>query len=239
MPDSLSITRPDDWHCHLRDGEVMASVVGATARQFARAIVMPNLKPPVVDVKQATEYRGRILAALPKGSRTAARITIMLLLGLRPCEIMRIQAPYDWHRAAKTLYVRTAKGGRPRTLPLDADATAALELLDTHPKGGWGTFTSAPAARMFKAAIGKAGLGHYLAHGARLVPYSMRHTFATNAYALTGDIEAVSLGIGHKTLQQTHRYVEAAVSAQVGSMFGKVSAARPEKPAERADLRAV
>jgi len=67
MAETLSITRPDDWHAHLRDGDLMASVVGATARQFARAIVMPNLKPPVATTKQAKAYRDRILAALPKG----------------------------------------------------------------------------------------------------------------------------------------------------------------------------
>ncbi|MCA3179253.1 MAG: dihydroorotase [Burkholderiaceae bacterium] len=62
--DTLTLTRPDDWHLHLRDGEALRAVVAATARQFARAIVMPNLKPPVTTVAQATAYRDRILAAL-------------------------------------------------------------------------------------------------------------------------------------------------------------------------------
>jgi dihydroorotase len=62
--DTLTLTRPDDWHLHLRDGAALRAVVAATARQFARAIVMPNLKPPVVTVGQALDYRGRILAAL-------------------------------------------------------------------------------------------------------------------------------------------------------------------------------
>ena len=66
MTDTITIRRPDDWHAHLRDGELMESVVAATARQFARAIVMPNLKPPGVTTKQAKAYRDRILAALPK-----------------------------------------------------------------------------------------------------------------------------------------------------------------------------
>jgi dihydroorotase len=61
----LTITRPDDWHLHLRDGEALAAVLPHTARQFARAIVMPNLKPPVTTVEQAAAYRDRILAALP------------------------------------------------------------------------------------------------------------------------------------------------------------------------------
>jgi len=61
---SLTLTRPDDWHLHLRDGEALAAVVAASARQFARAIVMPNLKPPVTTVAQALAYRERILQAL-------------------------------------------------------------------------------------------------------------------------------------------------------------------------------
>ena len=64
----LTITRPDDWHLHLRDGEALASVLAHTARQFGRAIVMPNLKPPVTTVEQAATYRERIVAALPAGA---------------------------------------------------------------------------------------------------------------------------------------------------------------------------
>ena len=64
MADTLTIDRPDDWHVHLRDGELMKAVVGATARQFGRAIVMPNLKPPVTTVAAGRAYRERILAAV-------------------------------------------------------------------------------------------------------------------------------------------------------------------------------
>ena len=63
----ITLTRPDDWHLHLRDGEALAAVLAHTARQFARAIVMPNLKPPVTTVPQAAAYRDRIVAALPAG----------------------------------------------------------------------------------------------------------------------------------------------------------------------------
>ncbi len=63
----LTIRRPDDWHVHLRDGDMLRAVVDHTARQFARAIVMPNLSPPVTDVASAVAYRERILAALPEG----------------------------------------------------------------------------------------------------------------------------------------------------------------------------
>jgi dihydroorotase len=66
----LTITRPDDWHLHLRDGALMQSVVPDTARQFARAIVMPNLKPPVTTTEQALAYRARIIAALPHGAKS-------------------------------------------------------------------------------------------------------------------------------------------------------------------------
>ena len=70
-PMRLTITRPDDWHLHLRDGAALAAVLPDTAHRFARAIVMPNLKPPVTTVAQANEYRQRILAALPRGRRSS------------------------------------------------------------------------------------------------------------------------------------------------------------------------
>ena len=75
---TLTITRPDDWHVHLRDGELMRSVVGATARVFGRAIVMPNLEPPVTTVAAAAAYRERIAAALPAASRFAPLLTLYL-----------------------------------------------------------------------------------------------------------------------------------------------------------------
>ena len=67
MSKSITIIRPDDWHLHLRDGDLMAAVLPHTAREFARAIVMPNLKPPVTTVDAAFAYRQRILEALPAG----------------------------------------------------------------------------------------------------------------------------------------------------------------------------
>ena len=63
MTDTLTITRPDDWHIHFRDGAAMQSVLPDTARVFGRAIAMPNLKPPVVSVADAAAYRDRLLAA--------------------------------------------------------------------------------------------------------------------------------------------------------------------------------
>jgi len=75
---SLTITRPDDWHVHLRDGAVLASVLPHTARQFARAVVMPNLKPPVTTTAQALAYRERILVALPAGMKFDPLMTLYL-----------------------------------------------------------------------------------------------------------------------------------------------------------------
>jgi dihydroorotase len=74
----LTLTHPDDWHLHLRDGALMQSVLPDTARQFARAIVMPNLKPPVTTVEQAQAYRARILAALPAGAQFEPLMTLYL-----------------------------------------------------------------------------------------------------------------------------------------------------------------
>src|SRR5262245_17863356 len=80
--DRLSLRRPDDWHLHLRDGAALASVVADSARRFARAIVMPNLKPAVRTTEQALAYRDRILAALPKGSNKGARFEPLMTLYL-------------------------------------------------------------------------------------------------------------------------------------------------------------
>jgi dihydroorotase len=83
----LRLTKPDDWHLHLRDGVDMASVVAHTAERFARAIVMPNLKPPVTDTRQASAYRERILAAMPRGRGFAPLMTLYLTDDLDPAEI--------------------------------------------------------------------------------------------------------------------------------------------------------
>src|SRR5271170_1090840 len=74
----ITLRRPDDWHVHLRDGDMLTTVAQHTARQFARAIVMPNLVPPVTSVSAARAYRGRILAALPRGSEFVPLMTCYL-----------------------------------------------------------------------------------------------------------------------------------------------------------------
>ncbi len=76
--DYLTLATPDDWHLHLRDGDALAAVLPDTARQFARAIVMPNLKPPVTTVQAASEYRARILAARPPGCAFEPLMTLYL-----------------------------------------------------------------------------------------------------------------------------------------------------------------
>jgi dihydroorotase len=78
MTDRITIRRPDDWHVHLRDGDMLKAVAGYTARQFRRAIVMPNLKPPVTTPAMAQAYRARILEALPPGSDFDPLITCYL-----------------------------------------------------------------------------------------------------------------------------------------------------------------
>ncbi len=85
----ITITRPDDWHLHLRDGEALAAVLPHTARQFARAIIMPNLRPPVTTVALAAEYRQRILAALPAGMAFEPLMTLYLTDNTPADEIRR------------------------------------------------------------------------------------------------------------------------------------------------------
>lgn len=87
--DRLTLKRPDDWHLHLRDGPAMAAVLADSARRFARAIVMPNLKPPVRTTQQALDYRERILAALPEGAAFEPLMTLYLTEDTPPEEIAR------------------------------------------------------------------------------------------------------------------------------------------------------
>jgi dihydroorotase len=89
MTATLTLTRPDDWHLHVRDGAAMAAVVPHTARQFARAIVMPNLRPPVTTAAAANAYRERIAAAVPDGVDFTPLMTLYLTDNLPPDEIRR------------------------------------------------------------------------------------------------------------------------------------------------------
>ena len=88
-PNTLTITRPDDWHLHVRDGAPLHTVVPHTAAQFGRAIIMPNLRPPVTTAQQALEYKKRILAAVPQGVAFEPLMTLYLTDNLPPEEIAR------------------------------------------------------------------------------------------------------------------------------------------------------
>lgn len=90
--DTLTITRPDDWHLHVRDGEPLLTVVPHTAAQFGRAIIMPNLRPPVTTAEQAVAYRERIRAAVPKGVAFEPLMTLYLTDNTPAEEIARAQA---------------------------------------------------------------------------------------------------------------------------------------------------
>ncbi|GKS98549.1 dihydroorotase [Acidovorax sp. SUPP3434] len=91
-PDTLTITRPDDWHLHVRDGEALLTVVPHTAAQFGRAVIMPNLRPPVTTAALATAYKERIQAAVPPGVAFEPLMTLYLTDNLAPEEIVRAKA---------------------------------------------------------------------------------------------------------------------------------------------------
>ncbi|MFP4043171.1 MAG: dihydroorotase [Rhodosalinus sp.] len=92
MTETLTLRRPDDWHLHLRDGAMLAGVLPESARHFARAIVMPNLVPPVVTGAQAAAYRERILAALPEGQTFLPLMTLYLTEDTDPEDVVRAHA---------------------------------------------------------------------------------------------------------------------------------------------------
>src|SRR3974377_2334559 len=87
--EAITLRRPDDWHVHLRDGAMLAAVLPFTARQFARAIVMPNLVPPVADMAAARAYCARILAALPAGASFTPLMTCYVTDATDPHEVGR------------------------------------------------------------------------------------------------------------------------------------------------------
>jgi len=130
----LRIARPDDWHVHLRDGAALAAVLPDTARQFARAIVMPNLKPPVTTTAQALAYRRRILAALPRGASFTPLMTLYLTDEMPPEEIARAKeagiAAVKLYPAGATTNSDAGVTDLRRTYPtLEAMQRAGLPLL--------------------------------------------------------------------------------------------------------------
>jgi len=105
MPETLTLRRPDDWHLHLRDGTMLRAVLPHTAAHFGRAIVMPNLKPPVVTTAQAAAYRERILAALPEGADFTPLMTLYLTERTDPQDVV------DGHAAGVVTAVKLYPAG--------------------------------------------------------------------------------------------------------------------------------
>jgi dihydroorotase len=127
MADTITLRRPDDWHLHLRDGAMLEAVLPFTARQFARAIVMPNLVPPITDVAAAIAYRGRIIEALPPGADFTPLMTCYLTDATDPAELER------GHRAgvfaAVKLYPANATTNSAHGVTDIARTYPALELM--------------------------------------------------------------------------------------------------------------
>jgi dihydroorotase len=132
---TLTIRRPDDWHLHLRDGAALAAVVPHTARQFGRAMIMPNLDPPVTTTAQALAYRERILAAVPSGSGFTPLLTLYLTDQTTPAEIAaardsgQVQALKLYPAGATTNSAAGVTDIRRLDPVLDAMAVAGLPLL--------------------------------------------------------------------------------------------------------------
>ena len=131
---TLTITRPDDWHLHLRDGAALAAVLPHSARQFARAIVMPNLKSPVTTAAAALAYRQRILAALPAGADFTPLMTLYLTDGTSASEIARAEragvVALKLYPAGATTHSDAGVTDMRKTYPaLEAMQRAGLKLL--------------------------------------------------------------------------------------------------------------
>ncbi len=127
---TLTITRPDDWHLHLRDGSEMRAVLADTARRFARAIVMPNLRPPVTSTELALAYRQRILDALPAGSDFQPLMTLYLTDNTAPDEIVKAKASGMVHGVK--LYPAGATTNSDSGVTDILKCHAALEALQEH-----------------------------------------------------------------------------------------------------------
>jgi len=129
-PDTITLTTPDDWHLHLRDDAALAAVLPHTARQFARAIVMPNLKPPVTTVTQAAAYRERILAALAQGSKFEPLMTLYLTDLTSAAEIAAAKASGFVH--AVKYYPAGATTNSEAGVTHISKTYAALEAMEQH-----------------------------------------------------------------------------------------------------------
>ena len=128
MSHSFEIARPDDWHLHLRDGALLKQVLPATARQFARAIVMPNLDPPVATTADALAYRERILACVPEGVDFTPLMTLYLTPHTTPAEIARAKA--SGAVFGVKLYPKGATTNAERGVEALADLAPVLEAME-------------------------------------------------------------------------------------------------------------
>ncbi len=128
--DTLTLTHPDDWHLHLRDGDAMRAVLPHSARQFARAIIMPNLRPPVTTTEQALAYRARILDAIPAGSTFQPLMTLYLTDNTSPAEIVR--AKDSNHVVACKLYPAGATTNSDSGVTDVRNIYSVLEMMQAH-----------------------------------------------------------------------------------------------------------
>lgn len=169
---------------------------------------VPKFRPPAA-LPRGLDYGliAQALKKLPK-CKTRARLTVLAYTGIRPGQLMRL-TPDDWNRREHVLTVpgtTKGRGTKPYTIPLSSHAQQALQELDRW--DAWGRFTSAPMARMWKAAALKAKLPAWA------VPYDLRHSFGTAVYQATGDLHAARTLLGHASLTMTARYTLAAVPSQ-------------------------
>ena len=128
--DTLTLTRPDDWHLHVRDGAALRAVVPHSARQFARAIIMPNLRPPVTTAEQASAYRERILDALPISATFQPLMALYLTDNTPPAEIARAKA--TGHVIACKLYPAGATTNSDSGVTDVRNIYPVLEAMQTH-----------------------------------------------------------------------------------------------------------
>ncbi|MGB5425505.1 MAG: dihydroorotase [Gammaproteobacteria bacterium] len=124
----LTLTRPDDWHLHVRDGAVLASVLPHTTRQFGRAIIMPNLQPPVTTTAQVLAYRKRILAALPVDADFSPLMTLYLTDNTTPDDIIEAHASQQVH--AVKLYPAGATTHSDAGVTAISNTHATLEVME-------------------------------------------------------------------------------------------------------------
>ena len=185
---TITITRPDDWHLHLRDGAEMAAVLPDTAKRFARAIVMPNLKPPMTSVELARAYRDRILAALPRGLEFTPLMTLYLTDNTLPQEIERAKASGFIH--AVKLY--------------PAGAT-------THSQLGVTDLTKVSAVLAVMEAIGLPLLVHGEITDVEIDVFDREHVFIERLLRpLVGRYPKLRLVLEHITTKQAAEFVAAA-----------------------------